>query len=256
MTKNLSDEMQRNARQALAGLTPSRSGDEVGGLPLPRLVAAFFRSRYLVFGTTLFGLLIGTFMAITTSNNYVSTGMFSFSSSGAESRSVDPMQARETNRESIATGAAYILNSDDLLLRVVHRLTPQRILQPYQPSSDGQGGAKGLFFKIQRDWNSVEESSMTPEEALKRLQKTISVSRPQFTPVLIATCNATTPSSLARFCRRSWKKLSSGTSRSTTTKRPMRPRRLRHSKRSSIWLPRSERCATSWTAKLWCPTSI
>ena len=190
MTKNLSDEMQRNARQALAGLTPSRSGDEVGGLPLPGLVAAFFRSRYLVFGTTLFGLLIGTFMAITTSNNYVSTGMFSFSSSGAESRSVDPMQARETNRESIATGAAYILNSDDLLLRVVHRLTPQRILQPYQPSSDGQGGAKGLFFKIQRDWNSVEESSMTPEEALKRLQKTISVSRPQFTPVLIATCNA------------------------------------------------------------------
>lgn len=193
MTKNLSEEMQRNARQALAGLTPHRQGEEAGGLPVQRLVAAFFRSRYLVFGTTLFGVLIGMFMAITTPNNYVSTGMFSFSSSGAESRSVDPMQAKETSQESIATGAAYILNSDDLLIRVIKRLTPQRILQPYQPTGEGQGSAKELFFKIQRDWNAVDESNMTSEEALKRLQKTIAVARPQFTDVLIATCNANNP---------------------------------------------------------------
>lgn len=193
MTKNLSEEMQRNARQALAGLTPNSQGEEVGGLPVRRLIAAFFRARYLVFGTTLFGVLIGVFMAITTPNNYVSTGQFLLTSSGAESRSLDPTQSKETSQETIATGAAYILNSDDLLMRVVDELTPQRILQPYQPTGEGHGGVKGLFFKIQRDWNAVDESNMNAEEALKRLQKTISVSRPQFTDVLIATCNANNP---------------------------------------------------------------
>lgn len=193
MTKNLSDELHRNARQALAGLAPNRQGDEAGGLPVGRLLAAFFRGRYLVFGTTLFGALIGLFMAITTSNNYISTGKFLFTSSGAESRTIDTTQAKETSQETIATGAAYILNSDDLLMRVVDKLTPQRILQPYQPGGDGQGSAKELFFKIQRDWNAVDEADMTKEEALKRLQKTINVTRPQFTDVLIATCNANNP---------------------------------------------------------------
>lgn len=193
MTKNLSDEMHRNARQALAGLAPNRQGDEPGGLPVGRLLAAFFRGRYLVFGTTLFGALIGLFMAITTSNNYISTGKFLFTSSGAESRSLDPTQAKETSQETIATGAAYILNSDDLLMRVVEKLGPERILQPYQPGGLGQGHAKELFFKIQRDWNAVDPADMTKEEALKRLQKTINVKRPQFTDVLIATCNANNP---------------------------------------------------------------
>jgi len=190
MTKNLSEEMQRNARQALAGLQPANQGEEVGGLPVSKLLSAFFRARYLVIGTTLFGVLIGTFMAITTPNSYTSTGKFLFTSSGAESRVLDPTQAKETSQETIATGAAYILNSDDLLMRVVQKLSPQRILQPYQPSGGGQNAAKEVFFKIQRDWNAVDESKMSAEEALKRLQKTIFVERPRFTDVLIATCTA------------------------------------------------------------------
>ena len=190
MTKNLSDEMQRTARQALAGLQPVAQGEEVGGLPARRLLAAFFRARYLVIGTTLLGLLAGTFMAITTPNNYVSAGKFLFTSSGAESRVLDPTQAKETSQETIATGAAYILNSDDLFRRVVDRLGPARILQPYQPDSAGSSGMKALFFKIQRDWNAIAEANWNDDEALKRLQKTIFVERPRYTDVLIATCNA------------------------------------------------------------------
>lgn len=190
MTKNLAEEMQRTARQALAGLQPSPQGEEAGGLPARRLLAAFFRARYLVFGTTLFGILIGTFMAITTPNNYVSTGKFLFTSSGAESRVLDPTQAKETSQETIATGAAYILNSDDLLTRVIKRLGPARILAPYQPGDQGASGARALFLSIQRDWNATKEEEQTEEEALKRLQKTIFVERPRFTDVLIATCNA------------------------------------------------------------------
>jgi hypothetical protein len=68
MTKNLADELQRTARQALAGLQPVAQGDEFGGLPFRRLVAAVFRGRYLLFGTTCLGLLVGLFLAITTVN--------------------------------------------------------------------------------------------------------------------------------------------------------------------------------------------
>ncbi|MCB9877791.1 MAG: hypothetical protein H6835_09340 [Planctomycetes bacterium] len=190
MTKNLSDEMQRTARQALAGLQPMASGEEVGGLPVRRLLAAFFRARYLVFGTTLFGVLIGTFLAITTPNNYVSEGKFVFTSSGAESRLLDPTQAKETSQETIATSAAYILNSDDLLLRVVRDLGPARVLQPYQPDVEGVNPIKAAFFTVQREWNAVAEENWTEDEALKQLKRTISVERPPYQNVLIATCSA------------------------------------------------------------------
>ncbi|MFK7739918.1 MAG: hypothetical protein AB8H80_06305 [Planctomycetota bacterium] len=193
MTKNLSDELQRNARQALASLAPASAGEEPGGMPVRRLLAAFFRARYLVFGTTLFGVLIGMFMAITKANNYVSTGQFAFAASGAETRQVDPTQAKETSQEAIATSAAYILSSDDLLRRVIERLGPERILQPYQPGGAGYSSAKDLFFKIQRDWNAVDPAAMTPDEALKHLQKTIAVERPRFTNVLVARCEANDP---------------------------------------------------------------
>ncbi|MEZ6036181.1 MAG: hypothetical protein R3F29_01785 [Planctomycetota bacterium] len=190
MTKNLSDEMQRTARQALAGLQPMASGDEEGGLPVRRLLAAFFRARYLVFGTTLFGVLIGTFLAITTPNNYVSTGKFVFTSSGAESRLLDPDQAKETSQETIATSAAYILNSDDLLLRVVRDLGPARVLAPYQPDVEGVNPIKAAFFTVQREWNAVSQENWTEDEALKQLKRTISVERPPYQNVLIASCSA------------------------------------------------------------------
>ncbi|HEB51907.1 MAG TPA: hypothetical protein ENI87_01500 [bacterium] len=192
MTNNLSEEMQRTARQALAGLSPSGHADDAGGLPVGKLLSAFFRARYLVFGTTLFGVLVGMFLAITTPNSYVSTGKFLFTSTGAESTLLAPTQAAETSQETIETGASYILDSDDLLMKVVDRLGPERILQPYQPRG-GVGAVKDLFHSVQRDWNAIDPSKMTPEEALKRLQKTVHVERPRFTPVLIATCQANDP---------------------------------------------------------------
>lgn len=190
MTKNLADELQRNARAALVGLQPAQVGDEAGGLSFRRLLAAAFRARYLVFATTLFGLLVGTFLAITTANSYVSTGKFLFTGTGAEQVTGDPTRTAETSQETIATGATYILNTDDLLKKVVKRLGAARILAPFQPGSPDASGAKELFFRIQRDWNATREEDRTPDEALKRLKKTIFVERPRYTDVLIATCTA------------------------------------------------------------------
>jgi uncharacterized protein involved in exopolysaccharide biosynthesis len=190
MTKNLADELQRTARMALAGMQPQPQGEEAGGLPFRRLLAATFRNRYLVLATTLFGLLAGTFMAITTANTYVSEGKFLFTSAGAEKTVVDSTGAAENSQEAIATGASYVLESDDLLRKVVDRLGAKRILQSYQPGTGDDSAPKALFFRIQSDWNAIEEADCTPEEALKRLKRTIAVERPRNTEVLLARCTA------------------------------------------------------------------
>ncbi|MCA8951655.1 MAG: hypothetical protein KDE27_19260 [Planctomycetes bacterium] len=196
MTKNITDELQQTARQALIGLRPPRPGDEPGGLPFRRLLAAVFRARYLVFGTTLFGILVGAFLAITTANSYVSTGKFIFTAAGAEATRVDPNRATETSQETIGTAATYILSTDELLRRVVDRVGPEKILAPYQPGGGGGGGAsaaRAFFHKIQRDWNATKTDDITPEEALRQLRKTIAIERPRYTDVLVATCTANDP---------------------------------------------------------------
>jgi uncharacterized protein involved in exopolysaccharide biosynthesis len=193
MTKNLADELQRTARQALAGLQPTALGEEAGGLPFRRLIAAAFRARYLVFGTTLFGLLVGTFLAITTANTYVSEGKFLFTSSGAEKVETDSTGTRQTSQETIATAASYILNSQDLLKKVVKRLGPARILAPYDPGGADATGPKAWFFGIQRDWNATKESDRTADAALRQLMRTVTVERPRYTDVLVATCSANNP---------------------------------------------------------------
>lgn len=186
MTKNLADELQRTARQALAGLQPSQQGEELGGMPVRRLLAAVFRGRYLLFGATVFGLLIGAFLGITTPNTYVSEGKFQFQAVGAERETVGPGASSQTSQESIATGASYVLETNDLLQRVVDRLGAARILQPYQPGDGSDSGAKGLFFSIQREWNATKASDRTPEAALKQLKRSITLERPRDTNVLIA----------------------------------------------------------------------
>ncbi|MCC7064138.1 MAG: hypothetical protein IT456_15110 [Planctomycetes bacterium] len=190
MTKNLADELQRTARQALAGLHPTTQGEEPGGLPLRRLLAAVFRTRYLVFGTTLFGLLVGAFLATTSANSYVSEGQFLFTATGAEQTLVDSIRTTQTSQETIGSAATYILSTDDLMKRVVDRVTPERILAPYQPGSKDESGVKSIFFRIQRDWNATQEDKRTPEEALKLLKRTLTVERPRGTEVLIARCTA------------------------------------------------------------------
>lgn len=189
MTKNLADELQRTARQALTSLHVSPQGEEPGGLPLRRLLAAVFRARYLVFATTLFGLLIGAFLAITTANSYQSTGTFLFTASGAEAKLVDPTRSTDISQETIGTAATHILNTDDLLIRVIKKLGAARILAPYQPGNADESGAKAWFYRVQRDWNASKQEA-TEEEALKLLRKTLNVERPRFTDVLIATFSA------------------------------------------------------------------
>ncbi|MFY9345849.1 MAG: hypothetical protein WAT39_25380 [Planctomycetota bacterium] len=193
MTKNLADELQRSARAALTSLQPAPQGEEAGGLSFQRLLAAAFRARYLLFGTTLFGLLVGTFLAITTANSYLSTGTFVLTGSGAEKLGADPTRTAEMSQETIATSATYILATDDLLKKVINRLGPARILEPYNPGGDDSSAWKALFFRIQRDWNKTREEDRTADEALKHLKRTIHVERPKYTDVLLATCTANSP---------------------------------------------------------------
>lgn len=192
MSKNLADELQRTARQALTGLNPVPLGEEPGGLPFRRLLAAVFRARYLVFTTTLFGLLIGAFMAITSNNTYVSTGKFMLTSLGAEATMMDPARAT-SGAEAIGGGATHILNTDDLLKRVIKKLGPAHILQPYQPIAAEDSGARAWLYRVQRDWNETKPEDRTEEAALRYLQGTLIVDQPRGTGMLIATCTANSP---------------------------------------------------------------
>ena len=107
--------------------------------------------------------------------------------------SVDATSSSQTSQESIAAGATYILNNNDLLERVVKRLGPDRILQPYEPGKGEQNGLKALFFGIQRDWNATKAEDRTPEVALRFLKNAIFVDRPRYTEILLATCTANNP---------------------------------------------------------------
>lgn len=187
MSKLFSDELKLTARDALGGLYPAAVGEEPGGLPLRKLIAALFRSRYLVIGTTLFGILIGAFLAITTPNSYVSVGKFISFGQGAEQISVDPTRVTQASQEVIGSSATYVMLSEEVLKRVIARLTPAKILSPYQPEAEA-GGMQSFFHQVQRDWNS-DAANASFEDALKYLKKTISVERPRFTELLI--CSAT-----------------------------------------------------------------
>jgi uncharacterized protein involved in exopolysaccharide biosynthesis len=193
MTKNLADDLQRTARQALTALTPAPQGEEPGGLPFRRLLAAIFRARYLVFATTLFGLLIGSFSAITSANSYVSTGKFLFTSIGAESTMIDPARTTSTGSDAIGSGASHILNTDDLLKRVIKKLGPEQILQPYQPIAAEDSGARAWLYQVQRDWNDTKPEDRTEGVALRYLQGNLIVDHPRGSELLIATCTANNP---------------------------------------------------------------
>jgi len=52
---------------------------------------------------------------------------------------------------------------------------------------------RSFFYAIQRDWNATRSEDVSPEEALKCLQRTLSIERPRFTDVLVATCRANDP---------------------------------------------------------------
>lgn len=191
MSKNLTDEWKQTARAALNGIYPMPQREEPGAVPLRKLVAAVFRLRYLILGTTLLGLLGGSFLAITTPNSFLSTGTFLLTT-GAENINVDPTRAGQTSQETIATTAIYVLQADNLMRRVVERLGPARILAPYLPGTPDEIGFKAFFYKIQRDWNA-SDAEATAEDALKRLKRTIAIERPRSTEVLVATCTANDP---------------------------------------------------------------
>ena len=92
-----------------------------------------------------------------------------FTQSGSESISVDPSKG-ETRSESISLNATYIFNAEPLLLNVVRKVTPERILAPYAPGQDDKAtGFKGLFHRLQTDWSG--SGSYSEDDALKQPDK-------------------------------------------------------------------------------------
>src|SRR5688572_32890805 len=123
MSKSLGSQLPVAVREPL--IFPPPPGEEPGGLPLRKLLAAFFRQRYLVFGLTVIGLLVGTFLALTTPNTYVSMGKFVNTASGSETVDVDLTGATRARQERLGSTAAHVLQTADVLKRVIQKLGPE-----------------------------------------------------------------------------------------------------------------------------------
>lgn len=190
MSKNLAEERMLTARDALAGLYPPTAGQEPGGLPFKKLLAAIFRWRWVVVGISAIGASVGLFLAVTTPNTYVSEGTFLFTSSGSESINVDLTRSSDPKGEAIAANAVHVLKAETLLRRVAARVTPEVILKPYQPDDRFASGVSSLLHRIQRDWNAVDVAGSTIDDALKVLRKRLGVDRSRLSDVLIANYTA------------------------------------------------------------------
>ncbi|MGE3174350.1 MAG: GumC family protein [Planctomycetota bacterium] len=184
MSKNLAEERMHTAREALIGAWPPPPGEEPGGMPVRKMMASVFRSRWFVLGTAGLGCLVGAFLAVTTPNTYVSEGTFLFTASGSESINVDLTRSSDTKAQAVAANAVHVLLADNLLRRVAERVTPEEILKPYSPDDTNQTGVTALLHRIQRDWNEVDLAGATIDEALKVLRKRLNVDRSRLGDVL------------------------------------------------------------------------
>lgn len=193
MTKNFDAEMEQRAREAVSGVqvgAPSR--DDVP-LSLHRVLAAMFRGRWLVFLMTLVGFLVGALLAVITPNSWLSVGKFMFTGIGSENVAVSQTGTTERSGESINQAAAYLFTSHDLLARVVDKVTPEKVLKPYEPGAQSSSWLARMLHNLQREYSRSASGVPAREAALLRLQDTIEVERPQHTPVLVVRCLANGP---------------------------------------------------------------
>src|SRR5262249_17268474 len=138
-------------REPLLASWPQPLGAEPAGLPLKKLLTAVFRLRWSVFGAMALGALVGGGLAVTTPNTYLRQGTV-LVTSGAENIQIDLTRTTETKAETLAAAAIYMLKTDTLLQRVAERVTPERILSPYQPEAGGTG-VGAVLHGLQR-WNA------------------------------------------------------------------------------------------------------
>lgn len=193
MSKNLAEEQLAVARELMRGTHALPTGSDPTGLPLRKLVAAAFRSRLLLVTTVLLSVSIGTFLAVTTPNTYLSQGKFLFTASGSEAIAVDPTAGGATEGVALASAAAHVLKANELLRRVAEEVTPSVLLAPYQPEDDSSTGLGALLHKVQRDWNAGEVKEASLDDALRVLAKRLQVDRLRNTDVLLVTYAAHDP---------------------------------------------------------------
>lgn len=193
MSKNFDTDLELRAREAMAGTYNQAAARGDVPLSLHKMIAAVFRSRYLLFAFACIGFLIGTFLAVVTPNNYVSSGKFMFTGSGSESVTIEQTGVAERQSDTISQNAFYLFTANDLLWRVAKTLSPAKILKPYRPEGAGGGLLSGLFHSLQREYSDTAEEGWTLPEAVKRLQRTITVEQPHGTNVLLVSAAANDP---------------------------------------------------------------
>lgn len=170
-------------------------------LTLRQAVQAIFRGRWLLFVTTMVGLLGGSWVALGKPNSYVSNGKFLFRP-GGEQIVIDPFASQNDGalqRQPLTANAEAILKSEEVLRRTIRRVGTQQILAPYKPDIEPGAGAglgnmvRQTIYALQRQIHGDGPSNASESDALLSLQQRLTVTSPKTNQVLSVSCEANDP---------------------------------------------------------------
>ncbi|MCB9919064.1 MAG: hypothetical protein H6832_11740 [Planctomycetes bacterium] len=170
-------------------------------LTLRQAVHAIFRGRWLLFVTTMLGLLGGSWVALSKPNSYVSVGKFLFRP-GGEQIVIDPFASQgdgTPQRQPLTANAEAILKSEEVLRRTIRRIGPGQILAPYKPEIEPDAGSgisalvRQTIYALQRQIHGDGPKKASESDALLSLQQRLTVTSPKTNQVLSVAVEANEP---------------------------------------------------------------
>lgn len=184
-----------------AGRTPEleEAADLPSTLRLADYLEALWRRKGLLLGTSLLAALAAAFLTAGMPNVYRSQARLMVS---APREAVDASRVLGLTRGqapfSPAESAMAVLQSRDLMERVVARLGPEAILGPLSPSAEADAqvrGLKGLLLPLLRLFQRGAagcgtESEPDPVKALAALRKSLTIYGDQNSPAIQVLCRA------------------------------------------------------------------
>jgi uncharacterized protein involved in exopolysaccharide biosynthesis len=135
-------------------------------LTLRQGVQGIFRGRLLIAATSLVGLLIGTWMALSQPNVYRSVARFIISSTGHENVTPNLIRASAEGAQrstvNLRGNAVEMLQDDALHRRIVDRVGARTILKPFAPMADPGdssllGSVRDAVYAVQRWLSGASE---------------------------------------------------------------------------------------------------
>ena len=183
--------------------SPMQKGEDDGpSLSVKQAASAIFRSKWVLFCTTIGGLLAGTWMALGKPNSYISQGTFLIRP-GGEQIAINPLAAGEeggAKEQPLRANAKAILQSEEVIRRTIRRVGADEILAPYspalKPNETGLSAViRGSIYALQRSMHGKRgpKEAYREDDALLVMANSLQVDAPKNGQILTAQLLANDP---------------------------------------------------------------